>query len=315
MLRSFETAIVEETGAEIETVPVHKFSTYLSSFGHGTNKSRFRPYFPKDNFDLNADVAWSVLMGPENYKLDSFSGWQKKCKIKVLYIYDTLPAQYPLIRKLFSDNTWDILITSFNDAADDLTKLTGRKWHCVAQAADKTNFEPTPLSERLIHFSSYGRRYPVLHDVLKNFCKSRGLYYDYTTHDARHPTAPAEELYRQYGWHLNHSLFTFSWPVELTNPARALHLRPITCRWFEAAAAGTVIIGRAPDNPAFNDWLSKDLVVPLDPDGDKKELNYTLGEIWDKRERFFEKAEIMRRQNIERWSWNHRVKEIQGLLK
>jgi hypothetical protein len=253
-------------------------------------------------------------MGPENYRLDLYKGWEKKTKIRILYLYDTMPYQYPLIKRLLSDHTWDILITSFNDAVLDLERITNRKWHCVEQAVDKDLFNPVPLEERLIHFSAYGRRYPLLHETVKDFCKSNGLYYDYTTHDAKHPAVDSLELYREYAWHVNHSLFNFSWPVELTNPQRAGHLHPITCRWFEAAAAGTIMLGKAPSNSVFDEWLDKDIVVNLEPGANKEQLFKKLESIWNSRESLFANALKVRNTKWESWTWNDRVNRIKSWL-
>jgi len=311
MLRSFEEAIVKETGASVTDIPAYSFaSKYMQHFGQGMNRGVYRKYFPKQELELKADVAWCILMGPENYRLDLYNKWDTGCKAKILYLYDTLPAQYPLIKRLFSNNSWDILITSFNDAVEDLEKITGRKWHCAEQAAGETLFQPVPLHERLIDFSSYGRRYPVLHEAIKEFCHNKGLYYDYTTHDARHPVADAAELYRQYAWHLSHSIFTVSWPVELTNPGRSGHLHPITCRWFEAAAAGTIIIGKAPANPAFEALFFGKMVAETDPLQDKKAMMRELERLWSEREVLFARASEKRNLYIESWGWTERVKRI-----
>lgn len=315
MLRSFERAIVKETGAQVFEIPPYNFaSSYLQHFGHGMKRGVYRKYFPKQPLDLKADIAWCILMGPENYRLDLYKNWAHTCKTKILYLYDTLPSQYPLIKRILSNDNWDILITSFNDAVDDLEKYTGRKWHCIEQAADADLFQPAPFSERVIHFSSYGRRYPVLHEALKEFCKSKGLYYDYTTHDAKHPVVDSTELYKQYAWHLSHSLFTFSWPVELTNPARAGHLRPITCRWFEAAAAGTIIVGKKPDNPAFEKYFFGKQVVEADLLADKQSTFQQLEKLWDQREFLFDNAMAKRNQYFTNWTWNERIKHILSLV-
>jgi hypothetical protein len=315
MLRSFESAIVEETGATTIDVPPYTFAAkYMRHFGQGMNRSIYRRYFPQQEFRPAGEVTWCILMGPENYRLDLYKGWQDRSGKKILYIYDTLPMQYPLIKRLFSDNTWDLLITSFNDSVDDLQQITGRKWLCVEQAADRDLFKPAAAEERIIHFSAYGRRYPRLHEALKEFCAEKGLYYDYTTHDGHHPIVDSPDLYRQYAWHVNHSLFNISWPVELTNPQRAGHLRPLTCRWFEAAAAATVIVGKSPANPAFASWLDEDLVVNLDPDGSREELLKQLNDIWDDRERLLTNALRIRAENVHRWTWNDRVRRILSLL-
>lgn len=315
MLRSFETAIVRETGAQIIEIPTYaSASKHLHHFGHGMKRGLYRRYFPKQELELKADVAWYILMGPENYRLDLYKKWDNACKTKILYLFDTLPSQYPLIKRLLTNSTWDILITAFNDAVDDLEKITGRKWHCIEQAADSDFFQPVPLNERLIHFSSYGRRYPVLHETLKDFCRSNRLYYDYTTHDAKHPVVDAKELYQQYAWHLSHSVFTLSWPVELTNPLRAGHLRPITCRWFEAAASGTVILGRQPVNPAFKEWLGEGMVIDIDPNAEKQTLFKRLEIIWADREDLIKKASQERARKMNGWTWNERVNRILSWL-
>ena len=311
MLRSFESAIVQETGASVFEMPDYTFaSKYMHHFSQGMRRGKYRKHFPQQALPIKADIAWCILMGPENYRLDLYKDWAAGCKTKILYLYDTLPAQYPLIKRLFSNTTWDILITAFNDAVDDLEKLTGRKWHCVEQAADATLFQPVPFNEKLIHFSSYGRRYPVLHEVISSFCQANGLYYDYTTHDAKHPVVDAPELYKQYAWHLSHSVFTLSWPVELTNPARAGHLHPITCRWFEAAAAGTAILGRQPANDAFEQWLGTDMVIDIDPTADKSTLYKAVEQAWQQRVALLEKATALSNARRNSWTWNERVQRI-----
>ena len=317
MLRSFEKAIIKNTGARIASIPMYDYpgvNKLLPYFGNGMNRDKYRKYFPKQKFQASGDVAWCILMGPENYLFDLYSSWAENFKVKILYLFDTLPGQYPLIKKLFSNNKWDILITAFNDAAEDLQKLTGRKWHVIEQAADDIIFSPVPFEQKNIHFSAYGRRYQPFHEALKEFCAVNKLYYDYTTHDARHPVVGAEELYKQYAWHINHSLFTVSWPVEFTNSQRAGHLHPITCRWFEAASAGTLILGKAPDNDGFKQMLKEDLVVEINPDAPRKEVLNKLDDIWQKRESLYRKANTIQQENINRWTWNARVESILKLI-
>jgi hypothetical protein len=316
MLRSFEKAIIQETGAkEVELPPYQLAGNYIQHFSQGMKRGKYRKYFPKMSVEMEADVAWYILMGPENYRLDLCKNWQQKCKVKVLYLYDTMPYQYPLIKRLFSDNTWDVLITSFNDAVEDLEKVTGRKWMCIEQAADQEVFKPVPIEQRQIHFSAYGRRYPAIHEAVMEFCKTNNLYYDYTTHDGKHPTADAVELYKQYGWHLSNSVFTFSWPVELTNPQRCGHLRPITCRWFEAAAAGTIVLGQSPDNHIYDKWLQPGHVVSINPNSTKQEMLSTLENLWSQRYELYADKMKMQKGGYSRWTWNERVQRILTYIK
>jgi len=310
-LAAFEEAIHEETGADFYILPEYNYSGFvLKHFGQGMKRRALRSYFPKMHIEINADVCWYILMGPENFTLDLYKGWESNTGVKILYLFDTLPGQYELIKKITDSYTWDILITSFNDAVDDLQNLTGKKWYCVEQAADKYLFEPVQFEEKIIPFSSYGRRNLKVHEFVKEFCKNKGLYYDYTTLSSKFPLASSKELYYQYAWHMKHSLFTFSWPVEMTNPTRAGKLHPITCRWFEAAAAGTVIVGKQPGNKMFNSQLSENLVLNINDSENKNNLIEQINEIWDNRKIHYENSLAIRKLNFDRWNWNIRVKTI-----
>lgn len=316
MLRSFENAIIEETNAGVSVIPDYSMpAKYFRHFGNGMNRGKYRRYFPKDQFNLDCDVAWYILMGPEDYRLDVFKGWNENTGKKILYLYDTFPSQYDLIARIVKDQHWDLLITSFNDAVDDLTRLTRREWICIEQAADRDLFLPVSLENKLIHFSSYGRKETAFHEIVKSFVSAKGLYYDYTTHDVKHPTAEPYELYKQYAWHLTHSLFTFSWPVEITNPARAAHLRPITCRWFEALASGTIMAGAAPANPAFVKQLSPNAVRPFNLNAGKDAMVDQLNTFWNLREKYFEDALKLSDERRHDISWHKRVQTILDHIK
>jgi hypothetical protein len=316
ILRSFENTIARVTGAEIINYPEKKIpNAILKRVGHGMNKAKYRNLLPKTTFKPEADILWVILMGPENFELDLYKGWQKSAGKKILYLCDTLPMQMHIIKRLFSNNDFDICITAFEEAVPHLEKLTNRKWYGLVQAAPADIFEPTPFEERIIHFSAYGRRFPRFHEVLINFCAKNKLYYDYTTHDGKHPTTEATELYKQYAWHVSHSLFNISWPVELTNPQRAGNLCPITARWFEAGLGGCIIIGNGPDNQKFTDELCDNIVEEIDPFASIENIYNQLDSLWSRREDLFKKSQQIREANLERWSWEARVNQILTLLK
>lgn len=315
IVRAFEDAIARITGAKIINYPErHIHPAVMQRVGQGMNKGKYRKYLPKVAFAPEADVLWVILMGPENYELDLYKGWEKSAAKKIVYLCDTLPFQMETIKRLFSNNNFDLCITAFEEAVPQLEKVTQRKWHGIVQAAPTELFVASPLEERKIHFSAYGRRFPVFHEALIDFCGQNNLYYDYTTHDGRHPTADARELYKQYAWHLSNSVFNVSWPVELTNPQRAGYLRPITPRWFEAGLSNCIIVGKGPDNPKFYDELCTNIVHEVDPFQSKQKIFRRLDVLWQSRKALFDKSSHFRSDNAYRWSWDHRVNTILNLL-
>jgi len=121
-------------------------------------------------------------------------------------------------------------------------------------------------------------------------------------------------MYNHYAWHVSHSMFNVCWPVELTDPRRAGTFNPITCRWFEVAAAGTCIIGKKPANEYFDSILHPDLVVEMDPFKKRKELIRDLQKLWQNRETHLKLSQQLRNENIYRWTWKNRVERMLQLI-
>ena len=315
MLRDFEDEIVRITGGHKVVMPRRKLPKFIEDrTAHGTRYAPFRNFIPKVECDLKADVLWVILMGPEDFPLDLFKNWDRNVGIKVLYIFDTFEHQLPSIRRVLQSAKWDLAITSFHGALSFLESHTQRKWHAVAQGVKLDRFKPVAKSEKLISFTAYGRRLENVHNSIKEYCLQTDKYYEYTTTTSLQSQLDPRENYSQYAWHLAHSFFTFSWPVELTNPQRVLTFSPITCRWFEAAASGTVILGQAPKDSEFNKIFGSDLVIPIDYTSSNENFNLIWQELWENRYYYFQGAMKAREMLGKNWFWDTRVFEILELI-
>lgn len=310
-LKSFEEAIITNLKAEIVHYPQQK---NFNKFPQATNKFRLRAFLPKTKIETNGDVLWIVLMGPEEYNLDLLKGWKNKNILKIVYLFDTLPHQFKLIQRLFSNNDIDILITSFNDAIQYLEKLTNRKWHYIPQGIPDFFFPDTSENFRNIAFSSYGRRLDKIHEIIKVFCFEKSLHYDYSTSKGIQKGIMPIEAYKQYAWHLKHSIFNISWSVNITNPQRSKFLNPITARWFENASSGVTTIGLPPNNTVFADELFPEMVINLDPNKNKLELIKDIESLWEQREMLMNKSTQQSLENRNKWNWNNRISKINSII-
>jgi hypothetical protein len=309
MLLDFQSEIARLTGSVAIQVPPRNRLT--KRFGLGTRYAPFRRIIRRNGFSPRADVLWAVLMGPEDYSLDVFRRWDRHVGFKILYLFDTMERQLPSIRAVLRSVKWDLTITSFQGAVPFLEEETQRQWFAVPQGVKLDRFRPAPAQDRLIDFSAYGRRLPAIHEAVKAFCAETGRYYDYTTTAGLMPGTDPTEQYDQYAWRLRHSGFTFCWPVETTNPDRVRTFSPITCRWFEAAASGTVVVGQPPKDAGFEDLFGSDFVLPLDTACPQPHLCTRLRRLLEERSVRLDAARQRYDKFSHTWSWSRRV---EGLL-
>ena len=131
MLRELEHEIVKQTNATVIDIPEYHNNILVKKSAHGMRLDKVRSVLPKKTLQVDADVIWFILMGPENHVLDLFSQWDIKAKHRIVYLFDTLPPQYSLVKKLYSNDQFNIRITSFTDAVPDLESITGKKWFAI----------------------------------------------------------------------------------------------------------------------------------------------------------------------------------------
>lgn len=305
MLRDFESEICRITGAEAFLLPNAE-----ARFQIGTRYQSLRKLIPRAEFEVPGDVIWNVMMGPEGCKLDLVKMRTRPGAIKILYLFDTFEHQLQSLNYILSRVEWDILITSFEEAVPILEKSTGRKWHVVPQGVKQERFVPAPSERRIIGISSYGRRVQSLHHVLQKFSRETGIYYDFTTWQTMRKDVESDDLYRQYAWHLTHSVLSINLPVEISHPERAGKLRPITCRWFEAAAAGTIILGQAPGSPSFEKFFPPGTVNTIDVASSEREALRQLKSMWERRSELLQHAQAVRNAMLQHWTWKARVQQI-----
>ena len=313
MLRDFEDEIVRLTGASVVPAPSWEAPEAIRGrLAHGTRYAPLRRLVPRrSGFSVDADVLWLVLMGPESSWLDLYRAWDRHVGYRIVYVYDTFEEQLPALRRLASAARWDLMITSFHGAVPMLQRETGRPWIAVPQGVMLDRFAPVAAEQRTIGVSSYGRRIEPVHRALDRWSDQTSVHYDATVATALNPAVTPAYLYKQYAFHLRHSHFTVAWPVELTNPSRAGSFSPVTCRWFEAAAAATTMIGRAPSDPVFTDLFGEGAVIPLDPAAKTEaETREAINSLWDRRLDLLRVAEARRAQRLHRWTWEARVREI-----
>lgn len=313
-LASLQDAIQKVTNSDTLILPeLSRFEKFLIQ---GSRWRKIRKLSKKKQLEINPNVQviWYILMGPENYRLDQFTGFEKVPN-KIIYFFDTLPHQIDLIVKLNLNKYFSIRISSFNDAIPLLEKKTNYKWHFFSQAAIRPKININKLEHKKIAFCSYGRSSQKLNDIIKKFCDKNSLYFDYTHESQGNLKSNNLELYSSYLWHTSMSVFNVSFGVEMTDPDRSGLLSPITCRWFEAILSSNIVIGQSPKNKFFLQQFPNNFVQNIDLDSSEEEIYNQIQRLWNNREFLFNS--IYSEFNVSlfyKYEWEYRVLEICNLF-
>jgi glycosyl transferase family 1 len=160
---------------------------------------------------------------------------------------------------------FDVLFCTMEGSVELLAKLTGRPCHFLPPSTDALALCPWPSPpERAIHvYSMGGRRSPEMHAALLALAeRSRAFYLYDTVGNARTPDF--REHRRHLGDLLRRTRFFVSYPGKVDVPGQTGGQQEFGFRYFEGAAAGTVIVGEAPASPSFDRLFGwEDSVVRL----------------------------------------------------
>jgi hypothetical protein len=270
---------------------------------------------------LTRDYDLLVVMCPTYWDflyVNALDGWQDHCRTSVCWIDELWAADLPDYRYwLPSLNRFDHVIVGLHGTAVPLSDMIERRCDYVPAGVDALRFSPYPdPPERVIDIYSVGRRVPSVHQALMELASSKGLFYVYDSLLTGGSPAPDHRQHRDlYASMAKRSRFFIVAPGKVDTPEQTRGQLEIGSRYYEGLAAGTVMVGQAPDSQPFRemfDW--PDAVVPVKLDG--SDVAEVVGRPAVEPERFGELSRRNAREALLRHDWVHRwrqVLEIAGL--
>jgi hypothetical protein len=200
-----------------------------------------------------------------------------------------------------------------------VARITGRPCTYLPLAVDVPRFTPASLDQpRPINVCNIGRRSPVTHQALLEETERRQSFYYYDTVAASgadrtfHVDSPQEHR-RMLATILKHSCYYVANRSYVNIPEFTAGRDEISARYYEGAAAGTVMIGEVPRTEEFRrqfDWPDAVIHVPFDsPD---------IGRILADLNGDPERLRAVRRNNVRgaalRHDWMHRIRVVFDVL-
>lgn len=224
---------------------------------------------------LKQDYKLLVVMCQQWYELmnlNAIEGWRDRCQIAVCWLDELWAAQIPSYRYwLDALAQFDYIFVGMSEGARVLSETLGRPCHYLPFAVDILRFSPYPaLPDRVIDVLSIGRKWDGIHRTLLQLARTQEIFYVHdTVIDAGDMRLKDVQEHRNLLANMiKRSRFFMVAPAKTREFGETRGQIEIGYRYFEGAAAGSVLIGQAPDCEAFRtyfDW--PDVVIPLQQDG------------------------------------------------
>jgi hypothetical protein len=281
----FEDTFASVTGAQridAVDVPALEFSRRAYRFARVTSGSRtlarrLAPY-PRSVVRLQRDyeLFFPVFSHThELYSLAMIPNWRQRCRKAACFItevWSDLLPQYLL--ELLSD--FDHIFIGFRHSVEEVSRITGRPCTYLPLAVDVPRFAPaSPDLPRPIDVCNIGRRSPVTHRALLEDAEAQQKFYYHDTVTASGPdlkqrTFRVENPHEHRGMLarlLKRSRYYIANRSLVNKPEFTAGREEISARFYEGAAAGTVMIGEAPRSEEFQrqfDWPDAVIHLPFD---------------------------------------------------
>jgi len=204
-------------------------------------------------------------------QLSAIRGWRDHCKRSICWIDEEYAANVDAYRNWYSAlEAFDHIAVGLSGTVHDFGKAIRRTCHYVPGAVDAIRYSPYPDNPtRVIDIYSVGRIWEDVHDVFLAFAANKGLFYVHDTFLASHAHVKDHRQHRQM--HANmakRSRYYYVMPAKMDVQAGGPAQVEVGFRYYEATAAGSILVGQVPDCEAFHstfDW--PDAVIPIREDG------------------------------------------------
>jgi hypothetical protein len=286
------------------------------AFGSPRLARRLAPY-PRSKVVLERDFELFFPVFSHAYELYSLAtipNWRQRCRKAACFISEVGSDLLPeYLLELLS--AFDHIFLGFRNNVQDVARITGRPCTYLPFAVDVLRFAPESLDQpRPINVCNIGRRSPVAHQALLEEAERQQCFYYYDTvaasgEDLKGRTFRVDsphEHRRMLATLLKRSCYFIANRSYINRPELTAGGDEISARFYEGAAAGTVMIGEAPRTEEFKrqfDWPDAIIRVPFDsPD---------IGRVLADLNRDSERLRAVRRNNVReaalRHDWLHRM--------
>ena len=228
-----------------------------------------QPVQVANDYDL---FVFNCPIGTDPLYFNAIQGWKKRCKTSVCWINELWKADIPRYKNwLFRFREFDHVIVGLRGSVETLSDALGRRCHYVPGGVDAIRFSPCPnVPARVVNVYSVGRRLDKVHRALLKMAAAGKIFYVHdTVENSGNVSTSDYQAHRNAYANMakrSHLFMVAQGFVDTADFTRGQV--EVGLRFYEGAAAGSVLVGQAPDCDTFRhafNWPGA--VIDIKPDG------------------------------------------------
>jgi len=245
-------------------------------------------------------------------QIPAIRGWKDHCRVSICWIEELWAAHVPKLKSWLSAlSEFDHVVLGLKGTVKAVSDIVKQPCHWVPAAVDTIRFAPYPQPPaRVIDIYSIGPIWEGLHRKFLDIAAKKNMFYIYDTFHASDAQVKDYRQHREMFANMaKRSRYFIVAPAKAYKPEEIKDQTEVGLRYYEASAAGAIMLGQVPYCESFNtmfDW--PDAVIEIKPDG--SDVTEVLSSLAAQPERLLE---ISRRNAIEallRHDWVYRWKKI-----
>jgi hypothetical protein len=244
--------------------------------------------------------------------IPAIKGWKDRCRTSICWIDEIYAADVPKLKPwLTALDQFDHLVVGLQGTVKAMSDAMKRQCHFVPLAVDVTRFTPYPEApDRVIDIFNMGRRRESLHQAFLDIAARTKMFYVYDTFNTSYTEVNDHRQHREMLANMmKHSRYLVVAPAKIDKPEETKNQIEIGLRYYEASAAGAIMIGQAPDCESFDTMFNwPDAVIDVQLDG--SDLEEIISNLAAQPERLLEISRRNASEALLRHDWAYRWETI-----
>lgn len=274
---------------------------------YAPRKVRVEPKSVRSDYDLLFVNVPNLNFLPV---LDGVAGFRERCQRTVCWIDELWAHEVDNPEMVARLQEFDDIVLATGGAVDALQPLVPGRVRASPMAVDTLRFCPLgqgkPRSIDLYWMG--GRRSPTMHEALLRYSARSPFFYLYETTALGKPLVPLLEHRDALANTAQRTKAFITYRAKIDRPQQTRGQIEVGTRYFEAGAAGCVMMGEAPNTEDFADcfdWSRSGVTVPF---GDAGVVD-AMADLLRDPDRMAEAGAYSVRRCLERHDWLHRWQE------